>query len=54
MNPRYFNPTETALRVAWLRVHADFLAPLDPTGQLSANLRDFADLLEHLSESVVA
>ncbi len=37
---------ETALRCAWLRVHANLLFDVDPSGQLSANLRDFADLLE--------
>lgn len=49
----YFDPTDTALRVAWLRVHADLLRDADPTGQLTANLRDFADLLEHMVETGV-
>lgn len=35
-----------ALRCAWLRVHADELRSVDPSGLLSAQLRDFADLLE--------
>jgi hypothetical protein len=38
---------DTALRVAWLRVHADWLEEIDGTGQISAYCRDFADLLEH-------
>jgi len=37
---------DQALRCAWLRVHADMLGAVDPTGQLRANLLDFADLLE--------
>lgn len=37
---------DVALRCAWLRVHAEQLEPVDPTGQLSAQLLDFADLLE--------
>ncbi len=36
---------DTALRIAWLRVHAEDLRPFDPTGQLSAALADFAELL---------
>ena len=35
---------ETALRCAWLRVHAHLLFDVDPTGRLSAQLFDFADL----------
>jgi hypothetical protein len=34
------------IRCAWLRAHADLLLDFDRTGQLSADLRDFADLLE--------
>lgn len=34
------------MRCAWLRVHAELLDSFDPSGQLSANLRDFADLIE--------
>ncbi len=37
---------ENALRCAWLRVHADLLYDVDPGGQLSAQLRDLADVLE--------
>ncbi len=37
---------DTALRVAWLRAHADMLTEVDPSGLLSAQLRDLADLLE--------
>lgn len=35
-----------ALRCAWLRVHATLLGEVDPSGQLRAQLLDFADLLE--------
>jgi hypothetical protein len=34
------------LRCAWLRAHADLLYEVDTGGLLSAQLRDFADLLE--------
>jgi hypothetical protein len=34
------------LRVAWLRAHGHRLFAVDPTGQTSAALWDFADLLE--------
>ena len=37
---------DNALRVAWLRVHAEELLAVDTSGQLSAHLLDFADLLE--------
>jgi len=37
---------ELALRCAWLREHARRLYEVDRGGQLSAQLRDFADLLE--------
>jgi hypothetical protein len=37
---------DIALRVAWLRVHADLLEDIDGSGRLSAYCRDFADLLE--------
>ena len=37
---------DLAMRCAWLRVHADELYDVDPSGQLSAQLADFADLLE--------
>ncbi len=37
---------DTALRCAWLRHHAAELLFVDPSGQLTAQLRDFADLLE--------
>jgi hypothetical protein len=37
---------DQALRCAWLRVHADLVRSVDPSGQLSAQLLDFADLLE--------
>lgn len=39
---------DLALRVAWLRVHGHHMFDLDPTGQTSAQLWDFADLLEAL------
>lgn len=41
---------DTALRCAWLREHAEQLRPFDRTGQLSAQLRDFADLIEVAQE----
>lgn len=41
---------QQALRVAWLRVHAELLYDVDPGGQLSAQLYDFAHLLEALDE----
>jgi hypothetical protein len=44
----YAAHTELALRVAWLRVHADLLYDVDEGGLLSAQLRDLADLLEAL------
>lgn len=34
------------LRCAWLRHHAELLYAVDPSGLLSAQLADFADLLE--------
>jgi hypothetical protein len=34
------------LRCAWLRAHSNLLYDVDPGGLLSAQLRDFADLLE--------
>lgn len=37
-----------ALRVAWLRVHADYMFGIDTTGQTSAQLLDMAALLEVL------
>lgn len=37
---------DVAVRCAWLRVHADLLREVDPSGQLTAQLYDFADLLE--------
>ena len=40
------NSAELALRCAWLRFHAKFMHEVDPSGQLTANLLDFADLLE--------
>ena len=39
---------ELALRVAWLRTHAEMLYEVDPSGLLSAQLLDLADLLEAL------
>lgn len=43
---RGFSNADTALRCAWLREHARHLFNVDPTGQLSVQLMDFADLLE--------
>jgi hypothetical protein len=37
---------DLALRCAWLRVHADQLHSIELGGQLSAQLLDFADVLE--------
>lgn len=37
---------ELVMRIAWLRVHADVVRGLDPSGLLSAQLLDLADLLE--------
>lgn len=37
---------DLALHCAWLRAHAEPLRQVDPSGQLTANMRDFADLLE--------
>jgi len=37
---------DRALRFTWLRVHAERLYSVDPCGYLSAQLRDFTDLLE--------
>lgn len=37
---------DLALRCAWLRAHASELHAVDPSGQLSAQLLDLADLLE--------
>lgn len=39
---------DLALRVAWLRVHGHRMFAVDPTGRTSAQLWDFADLLEVL------
>jgi hypothetical protein len=39
---------ELALRVAWLRVQGHLMFEVDTTGQTSAQLWDFADLLEVL------
>lgn len=39
---------DLALRIAWLRVHAERMYDVDEGGQLSAQLRDLADLLEAL------
>jgi hypothetical protein len=36
------------LRIAWLREHGRRMFGVDLTGQLSAQLLDFADLLEAL------
>jgi len=44
------NAADLALRCARLRAHAEELRPFDTTGQLAANLRDFADLLEVADE----
>jgi hypothetical protein len=46
MPPTRLDRANLVLRCAWLRVHADLLEPMDPSGQLSAQLRDFAHLLE--------
>lgn len=37
---------DLVLRCVWLRAHADLLVEVDPSGLLSAQLRDLADLLE--------
>jgi len=37
---------DLVLRCAWLRAHSDLLYDVDPGGLLSAQLRDFPDLLE--------
>lgn len=37
---------DLTLRCAWLRAHAWEVDAFDPSGQLAAQLRDFADLLE--------
>lgn len=37
---------DLAMRCAWLREHARHLFSVDPSGQLSVQLMDFADLLE--------
>lgn len=39
---------ELALRIAWLRVHAEQMYDVDERGLLSAQLLDLADLLEAL------
>jgi len=41
---------EAALTVAWLKVHADLCYAIDPSGQLSAHLRDHADCREAMAE----
>jgi hypothetical protein len=41
---------ESALTVAWLRVHADLLYDFDPSGQLYAHLRDHAYCIEAIVE----
>lgn len=46
MPPTRLDRADQALRCAWLRVHAVELMAVDPSGLLSAQLRDFADLLE--------
>jgi len=46
MPPTRLDRANQELRCAWLRVHADELMAVDPSGLLSAQLRDFADLLE--------
>jgi len=38
------------LNVAWLRVHADLLSAVDPSGQLSAYLRDHAHCYEAMAD----
>jgi hypothetical protein len=40
---------DSALTAAWLRVHADLCYAIDPSGQLSAHLRDHADCREALA-----
>jgi hypothetical protein len=40
---------DAALTVAWLKVHADLCYAIDPSGQLSAHLRDHADCREALA-----
>lgn len=37
---------DLVMRCAWLRVHADLLYEVDPSGQLSAHLLDHAGCLE--------
>lgn len=37
---------DLVLRCVWLRAHAWEVDALDPSGQLAANLLDFADLIE--------
>lgn len=43
---RDLQDTELALRCAWLRAHAHEMYAVDASGLLSAQLRDFADLIE--------
>lgn len=38
--------SDLVMRCAWLRAHAWEVDALDPSGQLAAHLRDFADLIE--------
>ncbi|MER6970547.1 hypothetical protein ABT304_05790 [Nocardioides sp. NPDC000445] len=45
---------DVALRCAWLRVVADEMYEVDTSGLLSAQLRDFADLLELTDEPEAA
>lgn len=42
--------TDVVLRCAWLREHARLLFTVDPSGQLSVHLLDFASLLEAAAE----
>jgi len=46
IGPGVQGSADTSVRCAWLRVHADLVRSVDPSGQLSAQLLDFADLLE--------
>jgi hypothetical protein len=41
---------DTALHVAWLRVHADLCYAVDPSGRLSAQLWDHARCIEAMAE----
>lgn len=44
--PNDIRDAELALRCAWLRGTAHQMDAVDPSGQLSAQLRDLADLIE--------